>query len=397
MGFDQYHEPPEELPAETRTFARLCASLTEEAEAIGWYEQRLAVEPDPEARGGHDGRASARSTSTSRWTSSSCCAGRPSGARSPRGAVPGGRHRRARRGRRGGGRRGRERGRRASPGGVAGHRQPAGEGVVNHLLREHAPITDDGWKLIDEEARERLPPRARRAPPGRLRRPARLGALRHQPRPRRGGRRDACERRRGPARRVLPLVELRAPLGSPRASCAPATAAPRTSTSTTLDARRAPDRERREHGGLPRLERGRHRRASPRPRRTRRSPPATTSTTTPAASPRRSSCCCAAASRARTDWRWAPTATPRSSRPPSTAATRCSTHLRKILEGPIVWAPGVERRGRGQPARRRLPVRVRPGSRRRLRGATTPTRSSSTSRSRFSFRVATPEAAVAIR
>jgi hypothetical protein len=50
MGFDQYHEPPEELPAETRTFARLCASLTEEAEAIGWYEQRLAVEPDAEAR-----------------------------------------------------------------------------------------------------------------------------------------------------------------------------------------------------------------------------------------------------------------------------------------------------------------------------------------------------------
>jgi hypothetical protein len=50
MGFDQYHEPPNELPAETRTFARLCASLTEEAEAIGWYEQRLAVEPDRDAR-----------------------------------------------------------------------------------------------------------------------------------------------------------------------------------------------------------------------------------------------------------------------------------------------------------------------------------------------------------
>ena len=50
MGFDQYHEPPDELPAETRTFARLCASVTEEAEAIGWYEQRLAVEPNPEAR-----------------------------------------------------------------------------------------------------------------------------------------------------------------------------------------------------------------------------------------------------------------------------------------------------------------------------------------------------------
>ncbi len=49
MGFDQYHEPPEELPSATRTFARMCASLTEEAEAIGWYQQRLAVESDPEA------------------------------------------------------------------------------------------------------------------------------------------------------------------------------------------------------------------------------------------------------------------------------------------------------------------------------------------------------------
>jgi hypothetical protein len=50
MGFDQYHEPPDELPEQTRTFARLCASLTEEAEAIGWYEQRLAIEQDAEAK-----------------------------------------------------------------------------------------------------------------------------------------------------------------------------------------------------------------------------------------------------------------------------------------------------------------------------------------------------------
>jgi uncharacterized protein len=50
VGTDQYHEPPEELPAETRTFARLCTSLQEEAEAIGWYQQRLAIEPDEEAR-----------------------------------------------------------------------------------------------------------------------------------------------------------------------------------------------------------------------------------------------------------------------------------------------------------------------------------------------------------
>ena len=50
MPFDQYHEPPQELPEETRTFARMCASLLEETEAIGWYEQRIAVERDPQAR-----------------------------------------------------------------------------------------------------------------------------------------------------------------------------------------------------------------------------------------------------------------------------------------------------------------------------------------------------------
>ena len=50
MPTDQYHEPPDELTQEIRTFARLAASLQEEAEAIGWYEQRLSVERDPEAR-----------------------------------------------------------------------------------------------------------------------------------------------------------------------------------------------------------------------------------------------------------------------------------------------------------------------------------------------------------
>ena len=50
MPFEQYHEPPGELPEETRTFARICTSLIEEAEAIGWYEQRISVEPDEQAR-----------------------------------------------------------------------------------------------------------------------------------------------------------------------------------------------------------------------------------------------------------------------------------------------------------------------------------------------------------
>ena len=50
MGFDQYHEPAEELPQEVRTFARMIKSLIEEAEAIDWYEQRISVEKDQEAK-----------------------------------------------------------------------------------------------------------------------------------------------------------------------------------------------------------------------------------------------------------------------------------------------------------------------------------------------------------
>src|SRR5438045_8572529 len=50
MSFDQYHEPPDELSEKTRTFARMIAGMIEEAEAIGWYEQRLAVEKDRDAR-----------------------------------------------------------------------------------------------------------------------------------------------------------------------------------------------------------------------------------------------------------------------------------------------------------------------------------------------------------
>ncbi len=50
MGFQQYHEPANELPDTVRTFARIMVSLIEEAEAIDWYEQRLAVEKDAEAR-----------------------------------------------------------------------------------------------------------------------------------------------------------------------------------------------------------------------------------------------------------------------------------------------------------------------------------------------------------
>lgn len=50
MGTEQYHEPAGELAQEIRTFARMAASLQEEAEAIGWYEQRMSLERDAQAR-----------------------------------------------------------------------------------------------------------------------------------------------------------------------------------------------------------------------------------------------------------------------------------------------------------------------------------------------------------
>ena len=49
MGTEQYHEPAQELSEPTRTFARMIAALIEEAEAIGWYEQRISLEKDPAA------------------------------------------------------------------------------------------------------------------------------------------------------------------------------------------------------------------------------------------------------------------------------------------------------------------------------------------------------------
>ncbi len=50
MATEQYHEPAGELSPEVRTFARMITSLTEEAQAIGWYEQRISVEGDKQAR-----------------------------------------------------------------------------------------------------------------------------------------------------------------------------------------------------------------------------------------------------------------------------------------------------------------------------------------------------------
>src|SRR3979411_2177054 len=50
MTTEQYHEPAGQLSPEVRTFARGVASRQEEAEAIGWYEQRISLERDNQAK-----------------------------------------------------------------------------------------------------------------------------------------------------------------------------------------------------------------------------------------------------------------------------------------------------------------------------------------------------------
>src|SRR5438876_509133 len=155
MGFDQYHEPADELPAQTRTFARLCASLTEEAEAIGWYEQRLAVEPDREARAimrdaqGEEFKHFCMDLEfllrrSRLWREIA------EGILFQEGDIV-------------------EHGEEAEEEAVEGdaaqgapvagehlarHRQPERRRVVSHLLREHAPVTEASWRLIDDEARD---------------------------------------------------------------------------------------------------------------------------------------------------------------------------------------------------------------------------------------------------
>jgi uncharacterized linocin/CFP29 family protein len=88
---------------------------------------------------------------------------------------------------------------------------------MSHLLREHAPITEEGWGLIDDEARERLTPglAARRVvdfsgPHGWQHSAANLGRVADVAAP--DGDRLAAKRRE-----VLPLAELRADFSVSRA------------------------------------------------------------------------------------------------------------------------------------------------------------------------------------
>ncbi|TMK70776.1 MAG: bacteriocin [Actinobacteria bacterium] len=92
---------------------------------------------------------------------------------------------------------------------------------MSHLLREHAPITQEGWNRLDSEARERvLPALAARklvdfgGPHGWAHSATNLG--------RTDGVSDAPQGIEGNVRRVLPLVEARAPFAVARSELADA-------------------------------------------------------------------------------------------------------------------------------------------------------------------------------
>jgi uncharacterized linocin/CFP29 family protein len=89
-----------------------------------------------------------------------------------------------------------------------------------HLLRSHAPITEAGWKLIDDEARDRLTPglAARRlvdfdGPKGWEHSATNLGRVANEEI-------SPLDHVEGRVRRVLPLVELRARFTVSRAELA---------------------------------------------------------------------------------------------------------------------------------------------------------------------------------
>ena len=92
---------------------------------------------------------------------------------------------------------------------------------MSHLLREHAPITEESWDRIDEEARERLTPAlaARKlvefsGPHGWQHSATNLGRAVAVKAP--------FDRVAGQQRRVLPLVEMRTPFAVARAELADA-------------------------------------------------------------------------------------------------------------------------------------------------------------------------------
>ena len=124
--------------------------------------------------------------------------------------------------------------------------------MMNHLLRELAPISEVGWQAVEDEAKSRLTTYLAADGPRRLRRPGRSG-------------RSATDLGRiqpleslskgvvAAQRRVLPLVEVRAAFQVSRAELDDAERGADDLDFEDLDRAAKSARPGREHGGLQRL------------------------------------------------------------------------------------------------------------------------------------------------
>ena len=238
---------------------------------------------------------------------------------------------------------------------------------MSHLLREHAPITEAGWRVDRRRGAPARHSRARRPQAGRLRRTARLGVLGDQPRAHeRARRRPGRRRHRRAAPRARGRRAARHRSRSRAPSCATPIEAPRTST-------------------WPRSTR------PPTASRPPRTAPCSTAGRPPDITgiadasphdaialgddcelyPRHVAQAVEALLHAGIDGPFGlalgPEAYTRVLETAEHGGYPLLDHLRKIIGGPLVWAPGVDGCCRREPARRRLPVRGRRGSVDRLR------------------------------
>ena len=276
---------------------------------------------------------------------------------------------------------------------LARHREPEGSGTVNHLLREHAPITEAGWNELDEEARERLDAglAARKlvdfaGPHGWEYSATNLGRI--EPR--------STRRRRRRAPRAAACCR--------SSSCAPTSRVSRAELADldrgaedvdldALDEAAAPDRDGREQRRLPRLARRRHHRH----RRGVHARPAIALgddfDATRARRRGRRDAAARPASRARTALALGPDEYTGVIQTTEHGGYPLFDHLTKILGGgPIVWARACAARSWSACAAATScssPARTS----RSATTTTTTTRSTSTSRRASASGVATPEAA----
>ena len=150
MGSEGLHEPAELLDEATIDRHRALTSLIEELEAVDWYDQRVKATNDSglaDVLAHNRDEEKEHASMTLEWLRRRD----PVLDRHLRTYLFTSRAGDRSRGRGGGGRRCRRR-----VAGLARHREPEGNRVMDHLYRDLAPISEAAWCQIEDEAKGRL-------------------------------------------------------------------------------------------------------------------------------------------------------------------------------------------------------------------------------------------------